>query len=117
MDAFGCDYGCRTVGEAILKYSIPDDWLTGFDIYDEAYPVITFPVRCIRKASAIMALHLRMVENESNEYAGCMVITEEKTIFFKIDYVLDFINALRDTILEENVKAQESSCYATENVL
>jgi len=105
MDAFGCDYECRTVGEAILKYSIPDDWLAGFDIYNEAYPIITFPVRCIRKTCAIMALRLRIAENERNEYAGCMVITEEKTIFFKIDYMLDFINALRDAILEENVKA------------
>ena len=105
MDAFGCDYACRTVGEAILKYSIPDDWLAGFDIYDRAYPIITFPVRCIRKAYTIMELHLRAVENDGNEYAGCMVIAEEKTIYFKIDNMLDFINALRDAILEENTKA------------
>ncbi len=105
MVAFVCDYGCETVKEAILKYDIPDDWLVGFDIYDKAYPIITFPARCVRKAYAIMALRLRMIENEDEEYAGCMIAEEEKTIFFKIDHMLDLINALRDTILDENVKA------------
>ncbi len=23
MDEFGCDYGCKTVGESIIKYKIP----------------------------------------------------------------------------------------------
>ena len=25
MDEFGCDYECRTVGESIIKYNIPND--------------------------------------------------------------------------------------------
>ena len=31
MDEFGCDYECKTVGESITKYNIPDDWCAEFD--------------------------------------------------------------------------------------
>lgn len=31
MDEFGCDYECRTVGESIIKYNIPNDWCAEFD--------------------------------------------------------------------------------------
>ena len=40
MDAFGCDYRCRTVGESITKYNIPNDWCAEFDVHDGVYPVI-----------------------------------------------------------------------------
>lgn len=54
MDEFGCDYECRTVGESILKYNIPDDWCADFDAYDDTYPIICIEVEKIRKNSALM---------------------------------------------------------------
>ena len=94
MDEFGCDYECRTVGESIIKYNIPNDWSAEFDAYDNVYPVICVEVDDIRNASAIMDLKLRVVENEDDEYAGCMVLTKQKTIAFKIDYMSDLIRAM-----------------------
>ena len=94
MDEFGCDYECRTVGESIIKYSIPNDWRAEFDAYDDVYPVICVQVDEIRKASAIMDLKLMIMENEDDEYAGCMVLTNQKTIAFKIDYMSDLIRAI-----------------------
>ena len=32
MDEFCCDYECRTVGESITKYNIPDDWCAEQDV-------------------------------------------------------------------------------------
>ena len=55
MDAFGCDYACRTVGESIVKYNIPDDWCAEFDAYDVVYPIIIIRVAQIRKASATLS--------------------------------------------------------------
>ena len=93
MEKFGCNYQCRTVGESIIKYNIPNDWSAEFDAYD-VYPVICIHVDEIRKAPVIMDLKLRVVENEDDEYAGCMVLTKQKTIAFKIDYMSDLIKGL-----------------------
>ena len=94
MDEFGCDYECRTVGESIIKYNIPNDWSAEFDAYDDVYPVICVQVDEIRKTPAIMDLKLRVAENKDGEYAGCMVLTKQKTIAFKIDYLSDLIRAI-----------------------
>ena len=94
MDAFGCDYECRTVGESIMKYHIPDDWCAEFDAYDDVYPIVCIPIDRIRKTPAMMGLRLRIVEDRDNEYAGCMVLTDQKTIAFKIDDRRDLIKAL-----------------------
>ena len=94
MDEFGCDYECRTVGESILKYDIPDDWLAEFDAYDRFNPLVYMQIDKIRRNPALMELELRVVENPDNEYAGCMVLTEQKTIAFKIDYMQDLIQAV-----------------------
>ena len=84
MDEFGCDYECRTVGESITKYNIPDDWCAEFDAYDDAYPIFCIQVNQICKAPAMMDLKLRIVENPDDEYAGCMVLAQKKTIAFKV---------------------------------
>ena len=94
MDEFGCDYECRTVGESLLKYDIPDDWCAEFDAYDGVYPIVVIQVEQIRKASAMMDLKLRMIENPDDEYAGCMVLTDKQTIAFKVDYMSDLIKAM-----------------------
>ena len=95
VDEFGCDYDCRTVGEGIIKYDIPDDWHAEFDVYDGSYPFIGFAVGEIRRIPAMMDLKLRIVENEEDELAGCMVLTEKKIIGFKIDYLDDLIKAIK----------------------
>ena len=89
MDAFGGDFGCRTVGESIIKYHIPDDWCAEFDAYDDIYPIICIQVGQIRKNPALMDLKLRIVENENAEYAGCMIHPERKTVAFKVDHISD----------------------------
>ena len=94
MDAFGCDYGCRTVGEGIIKYNIPDDWCAEFDAYDDVYPIVCVQVEQIRRSSNMMALKLRIVENEDEEYVGCIVITDQKTIAFKVDYMSELRKAM-----------------------
>ena len=94
MDEFGCDYECRTVGENIIKYNIPNDWSAEFDAYDDVHSVICVQVDEIRKAPAIMDLKLRVVENQDDEYAGCMILTKQKTIALKIDYMSDLIRAI-----------------------
>ena len=94
MDEFGCDYACRTVGESIIKYNIPNDWEAEFDVYDDVYPVVCLQVEKIRKAPTIMDLKLRIVENEDDEYAGCMVLTNQKIIAFKVDDMSDLEKAL-----------------------
>jgi hypothetical protein len=94
MDEFGCDYTCRTVGESITKYNIPADWRAEFDVHDGAYPIISIPVDQIRQSPAMMALKLRIVENPDDEYAGCMVFAETKTIIFKVDHMRDLVKAI-----------------------
>jgi hypothetical protein len=94
MDEFGCDYECKTVGESLVKYDIPDDWCAEFDAYDGVYPIVVIQVEQIRKASAMMDLKLRMIENPDDEYAGCMVLTDKQTIAFKVDYMSDLIKAM-----------------------
>lgn len=95
MDEFGCDYECRTVGESITKYHIPDDWCAEFEAYDAIYPIICAQAGQIRKSPAMMELKLRIVEDADTEYAGCMVLTAQKTIAFKIDYMRDLAKALK----------------------
>ena len=95
MDELGCDYTCRTVGEGIDKYNIPDDWCAKFYAYDDVYPAICIPVYQIRKAPAIMALKLRVIENKDKEYAGCMVLTAKASIAFKIDFMRDLAKAMQ----------------------
>ena len=85
VDEFGCDYKCRTVGQCIIKYNIPDDWCAEFDIHDDVYPIVVIEVEQIRKSPAIMGLKLRIIENQDDEYAGCIVLSDKKTIAFKID--------------------------------
>jgi hypothetical protein len=94
MDKFGCDYECRTVGESIVKYNIPADWCAEFDAYDAVYPIICFSVEQICKTPAIMNLKLRIVENKDAEYAGCMVLAEQKTIVFKVDSMSALVSAI-----------------------
>lgn len=94
MDEFGCDYECKTVGESITKYNIPDDWCAEFDAYDGVYPIVCIQVNQIRESPAMMDLKLRMVENPDDEYAGCMVLAEKKTIAFKVNYMRDLTKAM-----------------------
>ena len=95
MDEFGCDYTCRTVGEGIDKYNIPNDWLAEFYAYDDVCPTICIPVYQIRKTPAMIALKLRIVGNHDEEYAGCMVLTKKASIAFKIDFMCDLVKALQ----------------------
>lgn len=95
MDEFGCDYACKTVGESIVKYNIPNDWTAEFEACDCVHPIVCIPVDRVRKVPAIMDLKLKIVENEDDEYAGCMVLTNQKTIAFKIDYLSDLTRADR----------------------
>ena len=106
MDEFGCDYECRTVGESIIKYNIPDDWNAEFDAYDDVYSVVRMQVDKIRKVPAIMELKLRIIENEDDEYAGCIVLTNQKIIAFKIDYMRDLAKAL-----EKDQKNETDHCH------
>ena len=94
MDEFGCDYECKTVGESITKYNIPDDWCAEFDAYDGVYPIIVIQVDQIRKAPAMMDMKLRMIENSDDEYAGCIVFAGKKTVAFKINYMSDLVKAM-----------------------
>ena len=94
MDELGCDYECRTVGESITKYNIPDDWCAEFDAYDGVYPIVCIQVNQIRESPAMMDLKLRIVENPDDEYAGCMVLAEKKTIAFKVNYMRDLTKAM-----------------------
>ena len=93
MDEFGCDYECRTVGESIAKYDLPNDWHAEFEAYDGVYPIIYMQLDQIRKSPAIMNLKLRIVENEDDEYAGCIILKHQKTVVFKVDHMSDLIRA------------------------
>ena len=77
-----------------MKYNIPNDWSAEFDAYDGIYPIICIQVEQIRKNPALMELKLRIVENANEEYAGCMVLKDQKTIAFKIDYIGDLVKAM-----------------------
>ena len=35
-----------------------------------------------------------MIENPDDEYAGCMLLADKKTIAFKVDYMSDLIKAM-----------------------
>ena len=94
MDESGCDFACETVGESIVKYNIPDNWCAELDAYDDVYPIIVIQVDKIRKAPAMMDLKLRIIEHSDDEYAGCMVFTEKKTIVFKVVYMSDLVKAM-----------------------
>ena len=95
MDEFGCDYACGTVGESIEKYNIPDDWWAEFDVCDYVCPIIVIQVDKIRKAPAMMDLKRRIIEHPDDEYAGCMILTEKKTITFKMECRSDFQKAMK----------------------
>lgn len=95
MDAFGCDYECRTVGEGLAKYKIADDWCAEFDAHDVAGPVVCIQVEQVRKYPELMDLPLCAVENADDVYAACMVLTEKKTIVFKIESLGVWIQAMR----------------------
>ena len=99
MNTFICDYRCRTVGESITKYSISDDWCAEFDAYDGVYPIVCIQIDQIRKAPAIMDLRLKIVENENDEYAGCMIFESQKVIAFKVDYIRDLTKALETALI------------------
>ena len=94
VDKFGCDYECRTVGESIMKYHITDDWYAEFDAYDNVYPIVSIQVAQIRESSNMMALKLREIKKRDEEYAGCIVLAEQKTIVFKVDYMSDLVSAM-----------------------
>lgn len=96
MNDFICDYECRTVGESLVKYNIPDDWCAEFDVYDGIYPIICVQVDQIRKVPDMMDLKLRIVENPDEEYAGCMVLPDQKTIAFKIQSFSDLMALERE---------------------
>ena len=95
MDALGCDYKCRTVGEGMEKYNVRNDWRVEFDVYDDAYPMICMYPEELRERPTMMMLKIRVVENEDAEYAGCMVFPEQKRIIFKVDYMQDLIEAMK----------------------
>ena len=94
MDEFSCDYVCRTVGESILKYNVPDEWCAEFEAYDCGCPVVCIQVAQVRKSSELMDVKLRMVANADAEFAGCMVFADRKTIAFKIDCISDFTRVI-----------------------
>ena len=66
-----------------------------FDAYDGSYPFIGFEVGEIRKMPAIMDLKLRIMENEDDELAGCMILPKKKIIGFKIDHLNELIKAIK----------------------
>lgn len=94
MDEFCGDYRCRTVGESITKYNMPNDWCAEFYIYEDACPIVCIQVDQVRKTPAMMDLKLRIVENEDDEYPGCMLFPAKKTIAFKVDYISELIKAM-----------------------
>lgn len=93
MDEFGCDYMCRTVGEGLDKYNIPNNWCAEFEAFDGIYPIVCIQVEQVRKSPALMDVKLRIIENPDAEFAGCMVLVDRKTIAFKMNYMSDFTKA------------------------
>ena len=94
MAEFYCDFSCRTVGEGITRYQIPDSWYAEFDVYDDIYPTVMIQIAQIRKSASILGLKLRIVDNTDVEYAGCIVLPENKTIIFKVDTMNDLLEAM-----------------------
>ena len=94
VDEFICDYNCKTVGESIDKYDIPDDWCAEFDAYDDNYPTICVQVDRVHRTPAMMNLKLQIVKNTVDEYPGCMIFPRQQTISFKIDYLIDLITVI-----------------------
>ena len=95
MDAFICDYQCAAVAEGLAKYQIPDDWCAEFDAHDGIYPVICMQTYQIRSNPAMMDLKVRTAEKD--EYPGCMIYAQKKTIAFKIDCMRDLIEAMKNS--------------------
>ena len=62
------------------------------DANDVSAPLVWVQVRQIRKVSAMMDLSLRVVEND--EYAGCIILPDQKIIIFKVDYMGDLVKAM-----------------------
>ena len=94
MDEFGCDYECRTVGESVTRYNIPDDWCAEFDANDDVYPIIVISVEQIRKSPMMMGLQLKMIEYPDDEYARCILRIEKQTIVYKVDSMSDLVKAM-----------------------
>ena len=94
MKEFHCDYECKTVGESINKYNIPDDWCGKFDAYDDNYPIFCIQVAQIRKKPAMMDLQLRIISNQDDEYASYMIFPKRNTIFFKVEDMDNLSKAL-----------------------
>ena len=112
MDMFGSDYDCRTVGEGLNKYDVSGDWRVEFDIYDGAYPMICISAGEICGIPDMMALKLRIVEDEDAEYAGCMVFPSQKLIVFKLDHMCDLIKGMEKLPDTGNaIKCKEESFY------
>ena len=88
------DYQCRTVGEGVCKYDIPDNWLAEFTAYDKLRPRVCTQVDHIRKTPAMMELKIRIIENQDDESAACIVDAFRKTIRFKIDHMSDLVKAI-----------------------
>ena len=44
----------------------------------------------------MMDLKLRLVENADDEYAGCMVLEDQKTIAFKVDCISHLVKAMQE---------------------
>ena len=101
MDRFGCDYECRTVGESIRKYNIPNDWCAEFDAYEDVFPIICIQIDEIRKAPAMMNLELRIIENKDEEYAGCIVLPQKKSIGFKVNSIASLVEAMQTMEIAE----------------
>lgn len=112
MDVFGSDYDCRTVEEGLNKYDVSGDWRVEFDVYDGAYPMIGVLAEAIRGIPDMMALKLRIVEDEDAEYAGCMVFPHQKLIIFKLDHMCDLIKGMEKlSDMENTIKCREESFY------
>ena len=94
MREFVYDYGCRTVGESITKYAIGDDWCAEFDVWEGVFPSICIQVDQILKAPAMMDLKIRVAAKENDEYPGCIVCPDNKTIAFKVDSFSDLTKAM-----------------------
>ena len=44
--------------------------------------------------AVMMEMNQRMVENENDEYAGCMVLMKRKTVAFKVERMSDLVKAM-----------------------
>ena len=97
MAEFVWDYGCRTVGEGMERFRIPDDWCVEFEVREDICPVVVIQADQIRKVPAMMNLKLSVIADTEEEYAACTVLPRKKTIAFKIDDLEDLIKAVAST--------------------